>query len=100
MIAALPMYDLPPMQAANDRYWSGIRDRLRGMGVAAPQTLARGMDDLWGVWQDPGLVLAQTCGYPFRARLHGHVTLIGTPDFAVSGCAPGYYCSVFVVHQF
>ncbi len=96
MIAALPMYDLPRMQPANDRYWSAIRDRLRAAGVAAPPALTRG-DDLWDIWLDPGLVLAQTCGYPFRARLHGKVTLIGTPDFAVPGCAPGYYRSVFVV---
>ena len=27
----------------------------------------------------PDLVLAQTCGFPYRAKLHHHVTLTGTP---------------------
>jgi ABC-type phosphate/phosphonate transport system substrate-binding protein len=57
--------------------------------------LTRGRD-LWDIWQSPDLVLAQTCGYPFRARLAPHVGLVGTPDYAVEGCAPGYYCSLFI----
>lgn len=96
MIAALPMYDPPPLQGANDRFWAGIRDGLRARGIAAPEALARGADDLWPVWTAPDLVLAQTCGFPFRARLQGRVTLIGTPDYGVEGCAPGYYRSVIV----
>jgi ABC-type phosphate/phosphonate transport system substrate-binding protein len=47
-------------------------------------------------WLAPDLVLAQTCGYPYRARLHGRVTLIGTPDYGLPGCPPGHYRSVFV----
>lgn len=97
MIAALPMYDPPPLQAANDRLWSLIRDALRARGMAAPDALRRGDDDLWPVWTAPDLVLAQTCGFPYRARLHGQVTLVGTPDYGVEGCPPGHYCSVIVV---
>ena len=47
-------------------------------------------------WQNPDLTLSQTCGFPYRARLHGHVTLIGTPDYDVTGCPPGHYTSIFV----
>jgi ABC-type phosphate/phosphonate transport system substrate-binding protein len=97
MIAALPMYDPPPLQGANDRLWAGIRDALRAGGLAAPDGLTRGADDLWPIWTAPDLVLAQTCGFPFRARLHGRVTLVGTPDYGVEGCAPGYYRSTIVV---
>ncbi|MFN3972252.1 MAG: phosphate/phosphite/phosphonate ABC transporter substrate-binding protein [Gemmobacter sp.] len=96
MIAALPMYDTAPLQGPNDRLWEGIRDGLRARGVVAPEGLTRGGDDLWRIWQAPDLVLAQACGFPYRARLHGRVTLVGTPDYGVPGCAPGFYRSVIV----
>ena len=32
MIAALPMYDLPPLQQANDRLWTAIREALASEG--------------------------------------------------------------------
>lgn len=91
MIASLPMYDIPPLQAANDRFWHAIRAEL-GQG---PEQLARG-GDLWEQWLSPDLILSQTCGYPFRARLHGKVTLVGTPDYALPGCPPGFYNSVMI----
>ena len=98
MIASLPMYDPLPLRAANDAFWGLIRDGLRARGIAAPDALMRA-GDLWDHWTDPALVLSQTCGFPYRARLHGQVTLIGTPDFGVEDCPPGYYCSVFVVRH-
>jgi hypothetical protein len=82
MIAALPMYDRPEMRAANDRFWQAIRDRL-GDG---PPHLTRDRDP-WDIWQAPDLLLAQTCGFPYRARLHGRIYLVGTPDYGVEGCA-------------
>lgn len=96
MIASLEMYDPAPLQGANDRYWGLIRDGLRARGVAAPDALTRGGNAYWTAWRAPDLVLSQTCGFPYRARLHGRVTLVGTPDFGVKGCPPGYYRSVFV----
>jgi hypothetical protein len=95
VIASLPMYDRPETAAATDRLWSALRDALRAEGIAAPETLRRGGDP-WDDWLDPGLVLSQTCGLPYRARLHGRVALLATPDHAVEGCAPGHYCSVLV----
>jgi ABC-type phosphate/phosphonate transport system substrate-binding protein len=99
MIASLGMYDLPPLRADHDALWTLVRDGLRARGMSAPDALTRGEGAYWRAWQDPSLVLSQTCGYPFRTRLHGQVTLVGTPDFAVPGCAPGYYCSVYVVRS-
>lgn len=96
MIAALPMYDRPDLTGATDHYWALIRDGLRARGMDAPEALRRGDEDLMPLWLTPDLVLAQTCGFPYRARLHGKVRLVGTPDFGVEGCPPGYYRSVLV----
>ncbi|MFN4170548.1 MAG: phosphate/phosphite/phosphonate ABC transporter substrate-binding protein [Pseudorhodobacter sp.] len=96
MIAALPMYDFGDLPAANDQFWALIRDGLRAQGQDAPEALTHGAPDLWPVWQSPALVLAQTCGYPYRARLHGKVTLVATPDYGLPGCPPGHYCSVYI----
>lgn len=97
MIASLPMYDQPDCRAANDRYWAAIGQALRDAGLAAPEALTRGIPDLMTHWMRPDLVLSQTCGYPFRAKLQGQVALVGTPDFGLEGCRPGYYQSLFVV---
>lgn len=96
MIASLGMYDRPETAPANDRLWAAIRDGLRAEGIAAPDALTRGEHAYWDAWQSPDLVFSQTCGFPFRAKLHDQVTLIGTPDYGLPGCPPGHYNSVFV----
>lgn len=98
MIAALPMYDRPETAAANSRLWALLRDALRADRLPAPDRLSR-PTDLWALWQAPDLVLAQTCGLPFRARLKDRVQLVGTPDYQLPGCAPGYYTSVLVARK-
>jgi ABC-type phosphate/phosphonate transport system substrate-binding protein len=99
VIASLPMYDLPDCRAANDRYWALIRDGLRAAGMQAPEGLTRDFTDYVGHWVRPDLVFSQTCGLPLRTVLRDRVTLIGTPDVGLDGCPPGYYQSVFVVHN-
>ena len=96
MIASLGMYDFGPAQAANDQLWALVRDGLRSCGITAPDALTRGEHAYWDAWQSPDLILSQTCGYPFRARLHDRVSYVGTPDYGVEGCPPGHYRSVFV----
>lgn len=99
MIASLGMYDRAETAGANDRLWAALRDGLRARGLAAPETLTRGAGAYWQAWQDPALVFSQTCGFPFRAKLHDKVTLIGSPDYGLKGCPPGFYCSVFVARK-
>lgn len=94
MIAWLGMYDMAPLKAANDRFWQEIRNAL-GYG---PQALSRDLDP-WAAWQSPDLLLAQTCGLPYRSRLHENVTLVATPDYGLPGCPAGYYNSVLVVRE-
>jgi ABC-type phosphate/phosphonate transport system substrate-binding protein len=93
MIASLGMYAMPHARAAHDRLWNGIRDAFGDGPVDLDTT-----DDMWGHWLSPDLLLSQTCGLPFRARLHDQVALIGTPDYGLPGCPPGHYNSVFLVH--
>lgn len=93
------MYDRDQTRAANDRFWATIRDGLRGRGHAAPEGLTRGDAAFWPTWTAPNLLISQTCGYPYRARLHGNVSLIGTPDYGLPDCPPGFYRSVFVARR-
>ncbi len=86
MIAHLGMYG-----GDNEAFWEAIRARL-GYGHEKLSDAA----DYWSVWQDPDLLFSQTCGYPYRAKLHGKVQLIGTPDYGLADCPPGYYYSVIV----
>lgn len=98
MLAALPMYDRPELRAQTDLYWRLIRDELRERGVFAPDGLWRG-EDLWSLWRSPELVFAQTCGMPYRAQLHGEVSLVATPDYDLPGCEPGEYNSVVITRE-
>lgn len=98
MIASLPMYDRPETAAANDRLWCAIARHLRQEGVDAPAALDR-TTGLWEAWQSPDLLLSQTCGLPFRARLHPTVTLVATPVCDVAGVSPGHYHSVLVARR-
>lgn len=88
MIAHLGMYDVP---RPSDLFWRHIRAAL-GHG---PENLTMSTD-YWAIWTAPDLLFAQTCGYPYRARLHPHAALIGTPDYGLPGCPPGFYRSLFV----
>ncbi len=92
MIASLMMYQRPELAGAHDRFWALIRRRL----VDAPEHLSQDADP-FDVWGAPDLVLSQTCGMPYRLRLHDKVQLVGTPDYGVQGCPPGYYRSALVV---
>ena len=92
------MYARPETDPALARYWDLIRKELKARGIPSPERLAQDAEE-FSVWRDPDLVLSQTCGMPYRLFLHGDVSLIGTPDFALPDCPPGYYQSVFVVRH-
>ena len=85
MIAGLPMYEFDSTRAALDALWAATAQRLRGAGVAAPAQLARDIA-LPALWRDEGLLLGQTCGYPYITQLRGEVALLATPVFAFAGC--------------
>ena len=95
MIASLAMYDWPQNAAETDRLWTRMRKALADEGIDAPEALTRN-GSLWEIWESPALVLAQTCGMPYRTRLHGQVQLVATPDYGLPDAPAGYYYSVFV----
>ena len=92
MIAGLPMYDRPELQVSHDRFWAGMRAHLD----YGPDTLSKPVD-LKSFWQSEKLLFGQTCGMPYRTFLHDRVQLIGTPDYKITGCPPGYYRSAVIV---
>jgi ABC-type phosphate/phosphonate transport system substrate-binding protein len=96
MSAALPWYDWPEVRASTDAFWKGLRRALDRQGIAAPERLQR-LRPVAGLWHDPGLLLAQTCGYLFAAELRESVRLVATPAYDVEGCAGANYSSAVVV---
>lgn len=85
-VASLGMYDSEGLRAANDRLWGAIATRLRERGVAdIPEELERSRS-LDAIWSDPGLLLAQTCGYPLVTRFEGRLKYVATPRYGAVGC--------------
>ncbi len=96
-IAALSMYDLPELQAANDALWSAIAIRLEHYGVCnVPFGLSRDAD-FESCWRSPHLLLAQACGYPLITALAGCVRLVATPRYQAPGCEGPFRRSALVV---
>lgn len=85
MIAALPMYDFPWVRAATDRLWANVRDALRAQGIAAPEGLTRD-GKLASLWADDGLLLGQTCGYPYWTTLRRQAEILAAPIYGFAGC--------------
>lgn len=97
-VAAFPMYNRAELRPGFDALWSATRHHLRAAGFHdAPERLTLVEDDLLSFWQRPDLLLSQTCGYPFRHFLKDRVTLVGTFDFGLEDCEPGFYRSAIVV---
>ncbi len=90
------MYEFRWTAAANDAVWATIGAALRRDGVPAPERLTRGAP-LQATWRDPGLVLGQTCGYPYRHGLVDVVEIVATPRYGFEGCEGPRHCSFLVV---
>ncbi|CAM2168399.1 ABC transporter, phosphonate, substrate-binding protein [Paraburkholderia sacchari] len=91
-IAALPMYNVSHALAADWR--ALLADVLKHVDPTAQIVEP---DDLRALWRHPGLLISQTCGYPFVLGLHEDVQLIATPHFNAPGCEGATYSSVLVI---
>ncbi len=87
------MYDWPEIRDATDAWWRGIAHHL---GVDIPLSREAGYANLW---TRPGLLLSQTCGYPFTHALAGKVRLVATPHYALDGCGGPRYCSIILARE-
>lgn len=98
-VASLGMYDMPGIQDANDALWSGLAKWLRRNGLdGVPDRLDRGRP-LDQIWDDPNLLLAQSCGLPFATKWRGRLRYVATPCYAAPGCEGPLYRSVIVVER-
>lgn len=101
-LASLPMYDLPELRWATDRFWRGLARHLRAAGLGeAPPSLTR-TADFAETWSDPALLLSQTCGYPLTHAFAGRLCPVGVPLYDAEGCEPESrygptYCSAIVL---
>lgn len=98
MTSSFPMYMRAESIDAHHTYYALIRKHLSARGIESPSHISE-PDDLYSAWQSPDLFISQTCGMPYRLTLHGKVQLIGTPDFQMEGCKPGYYRSAVIARQ-
>ncbi|AXA90407.1 phosphate/phosphite/phosphonate ABC transporter substrate-binding protein [Massilia sp. YMA4] len=80
---ALPMYNVSPR--LRDGYEAFAAALLRQTDLDHDATLVRDVP-LPGFWKRPGLLLSQTCGYPYVTALRDDVTLLATPCYDVPGC--------------
>lgn len=98
--AALPMYNVSArlrtghaalLEAVLDQAGAtetcGVIERVPDAALPAA---------LLDFWQQPDLLLSQTCGYPWLRALRGQATLVATPCFDLPGCEGSDYSSVIV----
>ena len=95
--ASLGMYDHAAVRQANDALWAAIAIRLRAGGVArVPDRLDRSAP-LAAIWNDPELLLAQTCGYPFMTGGRPRPLYVATLCYDAPGCDGPFHRSRIVV---
>jgi ABC-type phosphate/phosphonate transport system substrate-binding protein len=96
-IAALPMYDFPPLHTANDALWAAIATRLRAAAIDdVPSALTRDTGHI-ATWRDPKLLFGQACQYPLAKTWHESVQLLAIPAYGAPGCEGSRYRSAIIV---
>ena len=98
MVVSFPMYERKETHLAILHFWNLIQKNLKKNGFLAPYELKLGVDET-SIWMDPNLVLSDTCGMPFRNFLHKKVKIVGTLDYGLDNCPPGYYRSCLVIRK-
>ena len=96
-LVSWPMYAVDA--AAVARFWARLRVELVAAGISDVPADLTEPEVLGSHWQDPTLLLSQTCGYPFTTSLAGRVRYVATPCFAVPRCEDASYRSAVVVRR-
>lgn len=95
MIAALPMYDPPYVQPANDQLWQFWSHALREGGIASPPSRLHRQMSAPDIATDPQLLVSQTCGLEYALDPDAYA-LVATPCYDVPGCEGANYRSVII----
>ncbi len=89
------MYDAPYLRTAWDAWWALVREALSRRGIEAGTHLRRD-GDYHDSWLQQGLILGQTCGWPYASGLRSKVTPVARFDFDLEVERPGDYFSWFI----
>jgi len=94
MIASLPMYDWPQVQAQTDAFYAALR--ARDLQDLLPPVLTR-PTGLLTHWADPALMFSQTCWGPISLGLVDALLPLAQPDYGdVLGGDGPYYRSAII----
>ena len=97
--ASLPMYDWPELRAQTDQWWRVLAQCFSAEGLTCvPANLDR-QPDPHEKWQNPRLLMSQTCGYPLRYKYGDVLSVIAVPRYKAEGCEGANYCSMVVVRK-
>ncbi len=98
-VASMPMYDMPEVRKALDSLWAGLARHMAREGLCdVPDKLAHGRT-LTSLWNDPGLIISQCCGYDIVYGYAGKLRPVATPHYGARGCRDATYASVVVVAE-
>ena len=90
---AFPMYAVNT--ADNDRLWQAVRTLLLERGLRVSSWCGT---DLLAHWQNPELLLSQTCGFPLMTQLKD-VQTVGCFHYTARGCEGIHYRSYLVARE-
>jgi ABC-type phosphate/phosphonate transport system substrate-binding protein len=93
------MYDSDALQSANDRLWAAIAGHLGAAGLDRIPTRLDRSRPLADIWDDPDLLLAQTCGYPLMTQWRAKLRYVATPCYRAPGCDGVAHRSRIVVRR-
>ncbi|MDU7152563.1 MAG: PhnD/SsuA/transferrin family substrate-binding protein [Enterobacter sp.] len=92
-LLAFPMYAVD--RADTRALWLAVKGLLAARGVPVEDVPDGPESDLLTHWQQPELILSQTCGYPLVTQLPD-VQVVGCFHYAVPGCEGIHYRSFLV----
>jgi len=96
-LAAYTMYGFDWLRADVRAFWAGVAARLKDGGMTGVPARLNWQSSESEQWRAPGLMLAQTCGYPLLKGETGPVRLVATPSYSAPFCEGAMYRSVVVV---
>lgn len=96
MLISLPMYGV--VREDVEQFWQALRHQLIQLSGSDFSAALQWPDDLLSHWQQPDLLLSQTCGFPLVEFLP-QVQLVGTFSYDAPGCLGPYYRSFIVVRD-